>query len=702
MPSSGSSDPTKADSVENKKPYHIKYTWLWGEILVWVVAVVFFVVNTCFLRDTLGYPNMYVQDIIPATSKYMPVLGPVEFRKEDLLDGRMNLTKLYASNQDHDNVLANVGLTVFAAAKYSAMCFGNREPWHLALRFHSETMHQHNSADPADITELIWGKSAGKDGQLVRALLLEKWQRETQGEQKLLQSRSMCACMDSMHAAAANTAGYNTRDKYAQLRDTFRLRIAALWAGNATAQQTRLRSYLENDYFDYNITHDVMLHESRAFLPAIGSVQTNLERIVADMRPSNLLETSEQIDTPGILEFCDGLSVPSFSVDFLGRMDSWIYIVVGQALLLITCWYNFQLSYMYWANMNHVKSAPKNGYTWSTPKIDETVHVSVFHLMLSENIQEKRWYLQGIMGVRWFLIVATLVCAWSLERTPLDRFKNTERIALKDTSANSNFEVTRFSPTTNIDGIYFGILTVTLVFVAVLEVGLARYMFKMPVIPAAVSGSNPTGNQPANADAIFRMTRIRVLYTVVRDLMNILALTTIAVGVALQMGAQYIVTIVVSAGVVFVAGVAQHVANLLNIIFDFCAVALIEKVTFSNVMDNLKPDDHRHVMLRRICLVRLFTYGFVLLSSVFLVTQVGVTKVHSAASDTKNALGVFLAVLVFSVLSAYEFVFDFFNSRNETDVAKVIAGKMNDRRWLHCVVVCVYVILASSMSAMMR
>ena len=78
------------------------------------------------------------------------------------------------------------------------------------------------------------------------------------------------------------------------------------------------------------------------------------------------------------------------------------------------------------------------------------------------------------------------------------------------------------------------------------------------------------------------------------------------------------------------------------------------------------------------------------------------TKVHSAVTDTKAALGVFLAVLVFSVLSAYEFMFDFFDTRKDKDITEVISNKMNDRRWTHTLVVCLYVIFASSIAFSMR
>ena len=78
----------------------------------------------------------------------------------------------------------------------------------------------------------------------------------------------------------------------------------------------------------------------------------------------------------------------------------------------------------------------------------------------------------------------------------------------------------------------------------------------------------------------------------------------------------------------------------MNIIFDLCAAGLIEGKPLHNVMDNLKPEDHRHVMMRRICLVRGLTYVCILLAVVVLVTHVGVTKVHSAVTDTKAALGV--------------------------------------------------------------
>ena len=202
------------------------------------------------------------------------------------------------------------------------------------------------------------------------------------------------------------------------------------------------------------------------------------------------------------------------------------------------------------------------------------------------------------------------------------------------------------------------------------------------------------------------VVRARVLYTVARDLMNILALTTLSVGVALQMGTQYFAIILVFSSVVFVAGVTQHVANLLNIIFDLCAAGLLEDQPLHNVMDHLKQNDHRHVMLRRICLVRGLTYVCILLAVVVLVTHVGVTKVHSAVTDTKAAPWVFLAVLVFSVLSAYEFMFDFFNTQkdkngNVKEITEVISNKMNDRRWTHTLVVCLYVIFASSIASTM-
>ena len=144
----------------------------------------------------------------------------------------------------------------------------------------------------------------------------------------------------------------------------------------------------------------------------------------------------------------------------------------------------------------------------------------------------------------------------------------------------------------------------------------------------------------------------------------------------------------------------------MNIIFDLCAAGLIEDEPLHNVMDGLAPGDHRHVMMRRICLVRGLTYVCILLAVVVLVTHVGVTKVHSAVSDTKAALGVLLAVLVFSVLSAYEFMFDFFNTRKKNGIEKnifdVISNKMNDRRWTHTLIVCLYVIFASSIASTMK
>ena len=140
----------------------------------------------------------------------------------------------------------------------------------------------------------------------------------------------------------------------------------------------------------------------------------------------------------------------------------------------------------------------------------------------------------------------------------------------------------------------------------------------------------------------------------------------------------------------------------MNIIFDLCAAGLLLKEPLHNVMDNLQPDDNRHVMMRRICLVRGLTYVCILIAVVVLVTHVSVTKVHSAVTDTKAALGVFLAVLVFSVLSAYEFMFDFFDTRKDKDITEVISNKMNDRRWTHTLVVCLYVIFASSIAFSMR
>ena len=683
------------DSDTNSKR-SFKYTHLWTEVIVWVAALIFWAATTTQRRDTLGHPNMYVQDILPVTSPTLSLLTPSEFRDTDMLTNNMNLTKLYADNMDHGGVLGNMGLTVFAAAKYSATCYGNREPWHLALRYHSETIcphtlqagsHLDSSKYPGhdDLTKEIWN-AEDSDDHLMRALLLEKWQRETQGVQKILQSRSKCSCMDSIHAAGTNST------IYAELRETFKLRIAALFAQNATLRQQRFRSYLEHDYFDKNTTHDTVLHEIRASFPSSGSVQDDLSLIVADMLPSNMMLANDAVDTPGVLEFCDRLSVPDYTIKFVGRMDSWLYIVLGQAILLISCWYNFQLSYVYWATRQSstITLLEKYEFKRATQEVKESKKTitSLFHYMVDAAAGKPKPLFIAIVSLRGLMIVGTIIGVWaSLKNTP-DRFDNTERIPNQDTSAGSRYEATRFSPTMDLDTKYFAMVTVALGFVAFVELVLVYFIFKK--------------REPAESISVVIVVRVRVLYTVARDLMNILALTTLSVGVALQMGMQYFAIILVFSSIVFVAGVVQHVANLLNIIFDLCAAGLLLKEPLHNVMDNLQPDDNRHVMMRRICLVRGLTYVCILIAVVVLVTHVSVTKVHSAVTDTKAALGVFLAVLVFSVLSAYEFMFDFFDTRKDKDITEVISNKMNDRRWTHTLVVCLYVIFASSIASTMR
>ena len=47
-------------------------------------------------------------------------------------------------------------------------------------------------------------------------------------------------------------------------------------------------------------------------------------------------------------------------------------------------------------------------------------------------------------------------------------------------------------------------------------------------------------------------------------------------------------------------------------------------------------------------------------------------------------------------------MFNFFDTRKDKDITEVISNKMNDRLWTHTLVVCLYVIFASSIAFSMR
>lgn len=604
-------------------------------MMVLVLApLVIWIIGSVTARNTIALPRTFMYDFRTVFDSDHQVVYPFDAVKELMASNKGRLTDLDTTS---DKFYAH--MHALQTAKYGSMCYGNREDMHLTMQHHEDLICEVGDASNP------WSQQDNNDKdkrELVRSLLLEKWQRETEGaDHKFFGSRSFCACVDEMHFSLVNSDVTNQKKK--QLLNT----LATLSTSNISylnAISTSLRNHTAYEH--------IILNQ----IDYAGSV--SLQTIVQNMRSSNLLLDTKELhltDEQKILDFCTHQSLPMQTMIFNGIMDSWRYVVLGQFLLLLSCFVSFEVSWL----GPHAPLTTEN-------QSNEFEFVKQTENSSTHPTRSRSSYVFTALRVVLYLLGFVL----SFIDTGRYTFADELRYEIKASHAsNPHGHMSVFSDVSNIDMYHAGLCTIVWVLLLLLE-----------IVKVYIVLDNSDREQTLSN---------RLIYTVLQDVLNVFALTILSIGVQLQMGVKETSTVYIVATVVACTALVQHISNLIGIYFDWLA-SQNSPQRERKILDNCDAETAKVIL--RVCYVRSGIFLYVLLATVFIVAHVGVTRALTTSHDVKSMAGLLFGIAFFVILCGFDFIYELFNIRGSVDKSKPYTISSQDRRWLHVSFVYSYIV----------
>lgn len=610
------------------------------ELLFGIAPLVIWYFGSLSARNTIALPRGFMYEFVSVYDNDHQIMYPgsameVEMKEDGGRTMDLSGGKLYA----HMNQLQT--------AKYGSMCYGNREDMHLSMQHHEDLIRDEKGAAN------IWSSQTGSEPamrELVRSVLLEKWQRETEGTaHTFFGSRSFCACIDEMHFSLVSHGVINARKK--ALLNT----VDALVAANTSWMSAVTTSLKNHSVYEHIVLNEIDYTKDK-----------DLRDIVINMRSANLLLDSAEMklsNEEDVMKFCNRQALPTQTMQFDGIMDSWRYICIGQFFLLVSCLVSYEISWLGTAPHD----GPHSEFTFG-PKQGESVKILAYVPVQANT---------AFSVIRFVLYVVAFGVA--LYDTRTFTFVDEMRFAHSTTSQNPHGEMSIFSDVANIDG-EFALMAVAVWLVLVLCEILKWRVVRWSVMNAETRPWQTLVN--------------RVVYTVLQDVLNIFALTLISIGVQVQMGVKELTTIYVIATVVGCTAFIQHISNLIGIYFDWVAKAGNDGISVDgNILKDTNNDSLRKALLR-VCYIRSGIFLFVLLASIFVIAHVGVTRAPTSVRDVKSMGGLLFGVAFFVILCGFDFVYELFNVRGgQRDQSATITAQ--SRRWMHVLFVFSYIIFVN-------
>ena len=669
---------------EGDRVFSTNQRWRYfAEFILVVIPLAFWGMFTADNRYGHSFPKMHVystQSVIDNNPVFPGTYLKEERSSKDYFDS------LEALDGDNKNNIGNMHLSKLQVAKYGAMCYGNRED-HSNLRVAKYDEIFCQNKDVCASTPYY----AAEQGKIrwVLSLLLEKWQMESQHRHNkdFFGDRSYCSCMDQMYLLNVDKDMINrTRHSLKQEMNAY------LDQYETNSSDSPLYQYLRDSYFSYHNTDSTFYgslseHLDSMHLAIDSTLRSRLNAVMDEMRTPNIVLLQEDLDNTqqwniSWAQFCYMNSITPITIKNVGIMDSWLYICFGQALLLVSCIFSFQLSTSKWRTVQASPRTPwkdmKDSHEWSKPnsqveKVEDTqannnLHSGFYHL--ANSYAHRKWN-----NVIWsFLRVACLlgILVWaglSLTKdiTEYDGYNQPDRI------------------------IILPILVITIFFIIVIEATLYGYNW-----------GKIFENEELNLEKTHYILRVRIGYTIIQDLLHICALAMISVGVSLQSGTQNFTSVLNVLGTVILVGFAQHLSNIMCIAFDWLASPHVKTRSYEvNIVNHLEAVQGgsrqlRH-LLKRLCYVRLGVFVVVCGSAIILLGSVGVTKLNIEYLTIDHMNTVLFVVLYAILLCGYDAFYELLNMnfRYEGDNKRL---KYSDKRWMHILIVYIYIVFVNFIS----
>lgn len=180
----------------------------------------------------------------------------------------------------------------------------------------------------------------------------------------------------------------------------------------------------------------------------------------------------------------------------------------------------------------------------------------------------------------------------------------------------------------------------------------------------------------------------RLLFIVMQDVVNILALGSISVGSSLQTGVREVTCILTIAALTISIAFAQHISNVMSVLFD----CLFSRYDNSETSDKDQQEKKNTVMLH-ICYVRAGIILSIVVTFIFLLTRTGITTTHTEYSDSKVMSHVLFSILFLVLLCGFDLFYELFNFNMESLTKMTL--KSEDKRWMHNLIVIAYVFFSN-------
>lgn len=604
------------------------------EGLLFFAPFAIWIVGTGQARNTVAVPRSFMYEIQPVFDVQGQVVYPGSAMSEVMNTG--TITDLKSTNKFYGNMHA------LQTAKYGSMCYGNREDMHLSMQYHEDMMCE--GGDPSNLWQTQDSNDKDKR-ELVRSLLLEKWQRETEGSNhQIFNSRTFCACIDEMHFSLVNQDTMNKKKK--ALLTT----LATLTASNASYLAT-ITTSLKNH----------TMYENVVLSQVDYAGHTDLVHMVQNMRSANLLLDTAELHLPkedDVLQFCNRQALPTQTMKFSGIMDSYRYLMFGQFILLVSCLVSYEIGLLGWSQDENGNSTEHSEWMFENDAGDHRSWFSIIGSVLRALLYWTAWVL---------LIVDS----------SSKKFSDEGRLDPTARAQNPHGHTSMFSATDNIDFTFSWYIFGVVLVMTILE------CVKWWLVKSSKKGDVESMKIQSVVN--------RVIYTILTDVLNILSLTVISVGVQLQMGVKELANIYLIATVVACTAFIQHISNLISIYFDWIA----RTGNTALVVDEsvLRCDPKTNQVLLRICYVRSGVFLFIALASVFVVAHVGVTRAVTTTRDVKSMAGLLFAIAFFVILCGFDFIYELFNIREGLGGQNSITSQT--KRILHVMFVYSYIIFVN-------
>lgn len=605
------------------------------------------------LRNTVALPRGFMYEFVSVYDNDHQIIYP-----GDALAERMNADK--GRTIDFTNAKLYANMNKLQTAKYGSMCYGNREDMHLSMQHYNDLIGVQHYTELVHTPQSIWSRVDAYEPtarELVRSLLLEKWQRETEGGmQTFFGSRSFCTCIDEMHFSLVDREKLNTKKK--GLIDT----ISRLQHTNASWLSETANSLKNHSLYEHIVLNQIDY-----------SADKTLQEIVVNMRSINLLLDSDDMqvqDEDDIIKFCNRQALPTQTMKFDGIMDSWRYICLGQFILLLSCIVSYEIA---WHNWEPETQEEK----------DQKKTESEFQFNRTNGGKTDEGFSQWANTIFSVLRALFYVTAFAYIAVDTTRVTFSDEMRLTQSKPNLNpaGKMSIFNTVSNIDS---DLAWMTIVFWVIL---LAGELCKWIIVKWSCDKDNEDSRPIVN----------RLVYTVLQDVLNIFALTILSVGVQIQMGVKELSTIYVVAVVVGSTAFIQHISNLIGIYFDWIAHASHAEID-SNILTGNAPSDLKKILLR-VCYIRSGIFLFILLITIFVVAHVGVTRAVTPVRDVKSMTGLLFGIVFFVILCGFDFVYELFNVRSDGLQHQITA---KSKRWLHVMFVGSYIVFFNSLFLVQR